>query len=80
MPCPTVAVLASDETLSFIILELVASRGRHEDRDDTGLDRLSLGIRVKPRWGNSGAACWLDDELLLPGLLVGPRRSGAHRL
>jgi hypothetical protein len=42
------------------------------DRDDTGPDRLSLGIRV----GIDGAACRLDHELLLPGLLVGPQRSG----
>jgi hypothetical protein len=32
------------------------------DRDDTGPDRLSLGIRV----GIGGADCRLDDELLLP--------------
>ena len=42
------------------------------DRDDTGPDRLSLGIRV----GIGGADCRLDDELLLPGLLGGAAAVG----
>jgi hypothetical protein len=31
---------------------------------------------LNPRRGNKGAACRLDDDLPLPGLLVGPQRSG----
>jgi hypothetical protein len=33
-------------------------------------------VQAKPWRGMDGAACRLDNDLPLPGLLVGPQRSG----